>query len=357
MDVYPVAKRLLFRLEPERAHGLVMDGLALVGRSAALPRLLSWGRGAADPRLAVEAFGLRFPNPLGLAAGLDKDGVAVPALAALGFGAVEVGSVTALAQPGNERPRLFRLVEDEALINRMGFNNLGAAAMAHRLAGLDRSALPGTVLGVNVGKSKAAGVESADDDYRVALTAVWPVADYLALNVSSPNTPGLRSLQRTEPLLSLLGVAAGLGRELGVRPVLVKLAPDLDDAEIPEVVDAAVRGGAAGLVVTNTTVARVGLTSARRSEAGGLSGRPLARRALRVLELVREVTDLPVVAVGGIGGAQDAVDRFRAGADLLQLYTAFIYRGPRVITDVLTGLSAELDRRGLGSVSELKGAA
>lgn len=355
MNVYSQAKRLLFRLEPERAHDLVMGGLALASRSAALPRLMAMTRGAPDPRLAVEAFGLRFPNPLGLAAGLDKDGVAFPALAALGFGAVEVGSVTALPQPGNARPRLFRLVEDEALVNRMGFNNAGAAALAARLARLDRGRVPGVVLGVNVGKSRVARAESAADDYRAALGEVWRVADYLTLNVSSPNTPGLRALQRTEPLLALLRVAAELRTELGSKPVLVKLAPDLSDDEIAELVEAAERGGAAGLIATNTTLARAELASPHRTQEGGLSGRPLARRALRVLELVRARTQLPVVAVGGIAGPADALDRFRAGADLLQLYTSFVYRGPRVVTDVLAGLSAELDRRGLGAVRELKG--
>lgn len=353
MNLYPITKRLLFELDPESAHQLVMTGLALASRTVTLPRLLERLALARDPRLAVDAFGLRFPNPLGLAAGLDKDGVAFPALAAMGFGAVELGSVTALPQPGNPRPRLFRLVEDEALINRMGFNNAGATAMAERLAAARRG-VNGTVLGVNVGKSRAVSIEGAADDYRAGLTAVWGVADYLVVNVSSPNTPGLRTLQRTEPLVALLRVVNDLRGSLGDKPVLVKLAPDLDCAELADLVDAAVGGGASGLVATNTTLARDGLTSAHRAEAGGLSGRPLAGRAMRTLEQIKGRTALPVVAVGGIWNSQDAIARLEAGADLLQLYTAFIYRGPEVVREILTGISAELDRRGLSSVAELR---
>lgn len=354
MSPYQAAKRILFRMDPERAHGLVMAGLALAGRTVLGPKLLGAFAPPPDPRLAVELFGLRFPNPLGLAAGLDKDGTAFPALAAFGFGAVELGSVTALAQPGNARPRLFRLVDDEALINRMGFNNAGAAALAARLARLDRSAMPNAVLGVNVGKSRAVDLAGAADDYRVALTAAWAVADYLVVNVSSPNTPGLRTLQRSAPLLELLEVVAELRSRMGPKAVLLKLAPDLDDSELADLVDVATGNGVSGLVATNTTLERAGLTSPHKAEAGGLSGRPLAKRALRALELIRARTDLPVVAVGGIFDAHDAVVRLEAGADLLQLYTAFIYRGPRVVREILTGISAELDRRGLNSVLGLR---
>lgn len=356
MDLYAPAKRILFRLDPERAHHIVMGGLAIASRAVSLPRLAAAFGPPPDPRLAVEAFGLRFANPLGLAAGLDKDGVAFPALAAMGFGSVELGSVTAAPQPGNPRPRLFRLVEDEALINRMGFNNAGAAALAARLAAVTRRP-GGAVLGVNVGKSRAASVESAADDYRASFEAVWDVADYLVVNVSSPNTPGLRTLQRTEPLLELLGVAADLRAARGPKPVLVKLAPDLDDEELADLTDAAVGAHASGLVATNTTVARDGLVSAHREEAGGLSGRPLARRSLEVLEKLRSRTDLPIVSVGGIWDASDALERLAAGADLLQLYTAFVYRGPGVVREILAGISAELDRRGLGSVRQLAGRA
>jgi len=302
----------------------------------------------------VDLFGLQFPNPLGLAAGFDKDGTAFPALAAFGFGAVELGTVTALAQPGNDRPRLFRLLEDDALINRMGFNNAGAAALAARLARLERSAMPNAVLGVNVGKSRVVDIAGAADDYRVALTAVWTVADYLVVNVSSPNTPGLRTLQHSAQLLGLLEVVTELRSRLGPMPVLLKIAPDLTDPELANLVDAATANGVSGLVATNTTLERTGLNSPHRAEAGGLSGRPLARRALRVLESIRARTDLPIVAVGGIFDARDAILRLEAGADLLQLYTALIYRGPGVVREILEGISAELDRHGLDSVRSLR---
>lgn len=359
MNAYDLAKPYLFRLDPERAHDLVTRALALASRSAVAPRLLEAFAPAHDPRLEVELFGLKFPNPLGLAAGLDKNGVAFPALAALGFGAVEIGSVTALAQPGNPQPRLFRLVEDEALINRMGFNNLGATAMAARLERLGRHELRGragrAVLGINVGKSRAVDVAEAAADYRVSLTAVWPQADYLVINVSSPNTPGLRTLQRSEPLAELFGVVAELRAALGRKPVLLKLAPDLDDAELADLVATAEAVGVDGLVATNTTLAREGLRSPQREETGGLSGRPLTARSLAVLEHLRGRTSLPIVAVGGIFGARDALDRLAAGADLLQVYTGFIYRGPALVGEVLGGIARELDRRGAGDVTKLSG--
>ena len=359
MNAYDLAKPYLFRLDPERAHDLVTRALALASRSAVAPRLLEAFAPAHDPRLEVELFGLKFPNPLGLAAGLDKNGVAFPALAALGFGAVEIGSVTALAQPGNPQPRLFRLVEDEALINRMGFNNLGAAAMAARLERLGRHELRGragrTVLGINVGKSRAVDVSEAAADYRASLTAVWPHADYLVINVSSPNAPGLRTLQRSEPLAELFGVVAELRAALGRKPVLLKLAPDLDDAELADLVATAEAVGVDGLVATNTTLAREGLRSPQREETGGLSGRPLTARSLAVLEHLRGRTSLPIVAVGGIFGAHDALERLAAGADLLQVYTGFIYRGPALVGEVLGGIARELDRRGADDVTKLSG--
>lgn len=357
MKIYSLAKRALFRLEPERAHDVVIGGLSLLSRSMIAPRLMASFALPADPRLEVDAFGLRFPNPLGLAAGLDKDGVAFPALAALGFGAVEVGSVTALAQPGNPKPRIFRLVEDEALINRMGFNNSGAEALAGHLARIDRGSAPRAVLGVNVGKSKAAELARAAEDYRAALSAVWDVADYVTVNVSSPNTPGLRSLQRPESLREILGVVGELRRTRGPKAVLIKLAPDLDPQELAEVVQEAAAGGASGLVVSNTTISRPPLSSANAGESGGLSGRPLARRALEVLEATRGLTDLPLVAVGGIATPQDALERYCAGADLLQIYTSFIYQGPEVIRQILRGLSRALDEQALTSIGQLKGRA
>lgn len=361
--MYPLARRALFQLDAERAHDLVLGGLAAAGASVLARRALAGSYALPDPRLQVEAFGLSFSNPLGVAAGLDKRGVAVPAFGAMGFGAVEVGSVTALAQPGNPKPRLFRLPEDEALINRMGFNNDGAAVVAERLGRLRRTpaaepALRLPIVGVNVGKSRSVELEHAADDYRSSLTSVWPVADYLVINVSSPNTPGLRSLQESEGLARVLQAAAEVraGSEAPHRPLLLKLAPDLDSEQLREAVAVAEAHGVAGIVATNTTLDRPGLGSRHAGEAGGLSGRPLAAKALRALELLRESTSLPLVAAGGIMSGADALERMLAGADLLQVYTGFIYRGPALVREVLGALTRAVERRGLPSVSDLRGA-
>lgn len=339
---YRLARALAFRVEAERAHAATLAGLAAASHAPGALRLLSWTGPVRDARLAVSAFGARFPNPLGVAAGLDKDGRAVPALAALGFGAVEVGTVTARPQPGNPRPRLFRLPRDEALINRMGFNNGGAGALAARLAHVRRAAAAGVPIGVNVGKSRAAPPAEIVADHRAAVRAVRGVADYLVVNVSSPNTPGVRELQQADALRALL--AAVVEEALGT-PLLLKLSPDLPDARLAAIAELADAAGVAGLVACNTTVARPGL---RRDpgEAGGLSGRPLAPRARAALRVLRAHTDLPLVSVGGIDGPWEALARLAAGADLLQVYTAFIYQGPALVGRILAGLSAELDRSG-----------
>lgn len=343
--LYPLAKRVLFRLDPETAHERVFAVLAFAARHPGALRVLRSAYGVDDPRLRVRAFGLEFPNPFGLAAGFDKDGGAAAVWGAFGFGSAELGTVTALAQPGNPRPRLFRLPADRAIVNRMGFNNRGAAALAAALADARaRPWWPQEPIGVNVGKSRAAALEDAVADYEAGLRAVWPVADYLVLNVSSPNTPGLRSLQEAKPLAELLRRAAALKDELGPRPVLLKLAPDLSDEALAEAVHLAERHGVDGLVVTNTTVARDGLTH-DPGEAGGLSGAPLGPRALAVLRSVRARTALPLVAVGGIASGADAVARFEAGATLLQAYTGWVYEGPgmarRLLRDVAAWATAE----------------
>ncbi len=353
--MYGTVRSLLFRLDPERAHELVLGGLHWAGRSALALRLLERSYGATDPRLAVDAFGLRFPSPIGLAAGLDKDGVAVRALAAIGFGHLELGTVTARPQPGNPRPRLFRLVEDEAIINRMGFNNRGADALAARLARARRHERAAVPLGVNVGKSRAVPLEEAVADYERALRAAWPVADYLALNVSSPNTPGLRRLQEREPLEALLGLARHLKDELGPRPVLLKIAPDLSRDQLLEVAEVAERFGVDGLIATNTTIAREGLRSSRASETGGLSGRPLSAASLAVLRILSGATRLPLVSVGGVWSGADVVERLEAGATLVQVYTAFIYRGPALLASAHREILDALTRRGIDRVSALTG--
>jgi dihydroorotate dehydrogenase len=343
--LYPRIKRVLFRLEPEEAHARVFALLGFAARHPGALRLLRSAYGVADPRLRVRAFGLEFPNPLGLAAGMDKDGTVAAAWGAFGFGTAELGTVTAQAQPGNPRPRAFRIPEDRAIINRMGFNNAGAAALAARLATARSAPWWSTEpLGINVGKTRAVALEDAVADYEAALRTVWPVADYLVLNVSSPNTPGLRSLQEAKPLAELLARAGALRGELGDRPVLLKIAPDLSDDALAEAIALAERHGIDGLVVANTTIARDGLTR-DPGEAGGLSGAPLAARALAVLRATRARTGLPLVASGGIESGADAIERFEAGATLVQVYTGWIYGGPglprRLLADVARWATSE----------------
>ncbi len=324
---------LLFRLvltrwDPERAHHLAF----VVIRALALPGLRSLARvlTAPDPSLAVEALGVRFPSPFGVAAGFDKLGTGIIGLGALGFGHVEVGTITALPQPGNPRPRLFRLVADRAVVNRMGFNNEGAEAAAARIARA-RSRRGRPVIGVNIGKSRVVPVEEAIADYVRSTRVLAPLADYLVVNVSSPNTPGLRGLQdeeHLEPLLRAVHEAAGR------TPLLVKIAPDLADEDVRRIAALAVALDLDGIVATNTTIEREGLRTdpeiVEAAGAGGLSGAPLARRSLEVLRIVRSVVPraMCVVSVGGVETARDVVERLEAGATLVQGYTAFLYRGP-----------------------------
>ncbi len=326
-------KPFLFRMDPEDAHHLVLGMLGRVSRSPALLTLVRALAPRRDPRLAVELFGLRFPSPVGLAAGLDKDGTAVPALAALGFGFVEIGSVTAEPQPGNPRPRLFRLPAHAALVNRMGFNSAGAAAVAGHLQRAGRQPVP---IGVNLGKNKSTPNELAAEDYCSSVDRLVTHADYFVVNVSSPNTPGLRDLQRRGPLSALLGsVAARVkarAQEGRVPPVLVKLAPDLAPDELEDAVAAAHDAGVAGFVVSNTTLSREGVQGARHAdEAGGLSGRPLAGRSTAMVAAVHARSPLPIIGVGGIDGPDSAIAKLRAGASLLQVYTGLIYEGPGLL--------------------------
>ncbi len=319
---------MLVRLDPETAHHLAMLVIRALGASPAVARIVRRRTVAGATR--VEAMGIRFPTPFGLAAGFDKDAIGVRGLGAMGFGHVEIGTVTAVAQPGNPRPRLFRLPADGALINRMGFNNEGAAAVAARLAALRRQgALP--VVGVNIGKSRVVAVEDAIDDYRTSARLLAPHADYLVVNVSSPNTPGLRGLQeldRLEPLLAAVRV------EAGETPLLVKIAPDLEDDAIRRIADLVVRVGLAGVVATNTTIGREGLATPSGEVAamgeGGLSGAPLKARALEVLRVLRAAlpADRCLISVGGVASAGDVRERLALGADLVQGYTGFLYRGP-----------------------------
>jgi dihydroorotate dehydrogenase len=319
--------RVLARVDPEKAHHAGFGGIR-----AARPVLRGLDR-LNHRRAGVRVMGIDFPAVLGLAAGFDKNALGIDALGALGFGFVEVGTVTGEAQPGNPKPRLVRLPADRAVVNRMGFNNDGAEVVAERLARRRRG---GPVLGVNIGKTKVVPEDAAIGDYEKSTGLLAPYADYLVVNVSSPNTPGLRDLQavaKLEPLLLAVRRRADEVTEARV-PLLVKIAPDLSDEDVLAVADLALAIGLDGIVATNTTISRDGLASpaadVERAGAGGLSGEPLRHRALEVLRLLRgRVGDeLALVGVGGIGGAEDAIERLDAGADLLQAYTAFIYEGP-----------------------------
>lgn len=337
--MYPLLFRtVLSRLDPEFAHHLAVGVIRVLGVPpfALVTRALTRPR----PEQAVDALGLTFESPFGVAAGFDKNAIAVRGLSALGFGHVEVGTVTALPQEGNPRPRLFRLVPDRAVINRMGFNNEGAEAAEKRLVALRRRR-PHTVIGVNIGKSRVVEVENAIADYVASARRLAPLADYLAINVSSPNTPGLRGLQAVETLKPLL---RAVSEAAGSTPLLVKIAPDLPDDEIDAIARLAVAEGLDGIIANNTTISREGLATpesqVEAAGAGGLSGAPLKERSLAVLRRVRAVVpaEFCVISVGGIETADDVQERLDAGATLVQGYTAFLYRGPLWARQINRGL-------------------
>ena len=331
MSLYALARPLLFALEPEQAHHLAFAALT---RMPARPA-------RHDPALAVAVAGLTFPSPVGLAAGLDKDALAPDAFLALGFGFVEVGTVTPLPQAGNPQPRLFRLVEDEAIINRMGFNNRGQAAALDRLRA--RAGRPG-IVGVNIGANKDAADRIAD--YAAGVAAMAPVASYLTVNISSPNTPGLRALQDAGALDALLA-AVMAARPTGGPPVFLKVAPDLAPADVDDIARITIERGLDALIVSNTTISRPALRSAYAGETGGLSGAPLKELALQRLRDFRAATGggLPLIAAGGIASGADAWARIKAGASLVQLYSALIYQGPslprRIESELLALMRAE----------------
>jgi len=337
--MYPLLFRVvLSRMDPESAHHAAMVVIRMLGAAA-----FSWAPRAIakpDPSLAVQALGLSFPSPFGVAAGFDKDVAAAQGLWALGFGHVEVGTLTAIAQDGNPRPRLFRLVPDRAVVNRMGFNNHGAGAAAVRLRRL-RTRRHRAVIGVNIGKSRVVDFADATADYVRSASLLAPLADYLVVNVSSPNTPGLRGLQAVETLRPLLDAVR---RAAGTTPLLVKIAPDLADDEVESIARLAVDAGLAGIIATNTTISRAGLRTdpavVEAAGAGGLSGAPLKTRALQVLRVVRAVVpaEFCVISVGGVETAADVQERLDAGATLVQGYTAFLYRGPLWARQINRGL-------------------
>jgi len=359
--IYDAARRALFRLDPERAHALTLGALRLAGAlplaRIALGRLLRYE----DPRLAVEAFGLRFRNPLGLAAGYDKNGIAVRGLASLGFGHLEIGTLTRGPQPGNPRPRLWRVPEARAVINRLGFPNDGADAFMAR--GWPDLGLP---VGINIGKSKDTPLAEAADDYVALLRRVAPRASYVAINISSPNTPELRQLQTRAYIADLCGSITrardALAGESGRRvPVLTKLAPDLEEGQLEDALDAILGAGMDGVIATNTTLRRAeadGFAPARYADCqGGLSGAPLRSLATAMIRRIHARTGsrLPIIGMGGVSSTEDALEKIRAGATLVQLYTGLIYGGPGLPARIKRGLVLEIERAGAATLETLTG--
>jgi len=352
---------ILFRLPAETAHELALTSLSF---SSTLTKQLIGDRYRRSPFGKLRRFGLTFDNPVGLAAGFDKDGVALLSLAALGFGFIEAGTVTHHPQAGNARPRLFRLPLDKALINRAGFNNKGAADFVKRVS----QSKPDCVLGVSIGKSKIVAPEDAVDDYLKSFELVYPVADYIAVNVSSPNTAHLRELQQAEQLDGLLRTLQAGNDKLATKtgrsallPLLVKLSPDLDQDELEQLVQVTQRHQVAGLIATNTTLKRAGLrTNSEKVKSfgeGGLSGAPLRPQAAKVIAALYNLTHgtLPIVGVGGIFDADDAWEMIAAGASLIQVYTGFIYEGPSIVKNINEGLRRIISREGFASFDEAVG--
>lgn len=368
--MYHFLRPLLFSMPPERAHHFTFG---LLETAAKIPGALALAGGAKPPKAAaVEVMGLQFPSPVGLAAGMDKDAKHVDAMSALGFGFIEVGTLTPKPQPGNEQPRLFRLPADRALINRMGFNNGGVVEAVERL----RQRKPGIIVGGNIGKNKVTRNEQAVDDYVRCFEALYPVVDYFVVNVSSPNTPGLRELQEKGPLLEILGTLQELGNKLssgrqasseyrvvsgestdahsplGTRhsphrkPILLKIAPDLTDAQLDDVCAVVKESGIAGVIATNTTISREALTTPKAEVqtigAGGVSGAPVRKRSTAVVRYLRERLPKPlvIIGVGGIDSAEAAMEKLDAGADLVQVYTGLIYEGPALVKRINQAFAA-----------------
>ncbi|MEK4510046.1 quinone-dependent dihydroorotate dehydrogenase [Paenibacillus sp. FSL K6-2524] len=356
-----LGKPLFFKLDPETAHHLVINGLHKASKIPGGTSLMRGMYGIPDsPELSTDLFGFRFPSPVGLAAGLDKNGEAVDGFSAIGFGFMEVGTVTPKAQPGNDSPRLFRLPSDEALINRMGFNNLGAEEMAKSLGSLKSRHIP---IAVNIGKNKVTPNEEAHHDYEKCISVLYPYADFFVVNISSPNTPDLRNLQHGSELAVLLdAVMKEMSKQAALsgssKSVLVKIAPDVNDAELEYMIDTIQNSGVSGLIATNTTLSREGLSHSNAKEMGGLSGKPLRERSTEIISRVYRQTSgrLPIIGSGGIFTADDAYEKIRAGASLVEIYTALIYEGPEINRKIHRGLKELLRRDGLSHISEAVGA-
>jgi dihydroorotate dehydrogenase len=359
-DLYQRLDRLTFsRLDPERSHAMALNALAAAAKAPGGLRALARYAPEQDERLRQRFWGLPFANPLGAAAGLDKNGVAVAPLLALGFGHVEVGTVTLRPQPGNDAPRLWRVPEEQAVINALGFPSAGAASVRNRLAGQR----PGGIVGINIGKNRDIPAGEAAAAYADLTRAVGDIGMYITVNVSSPNTPGLRSLQMAGELQAILKAVNDANNETAIvrkqlpKPVLVKIAPDLSKEEIVAVAEAAEAGGASGIIATNTTTSRAGIPEKYADLPGGLSGPPLKEQANAVMRTLYATVGkrLTIIGVGGISNATDVIERMRAGASLVQLYTAFIYGGPALPGNILRALSRTADEEGWRNISEIVG--
>jgi len=358
--LYPWIRPLLFKLsqkDPELAHEYALKALKLLGRSPRVLRALSRISSYEDPSLRQELLGLSFKNPVGLAAGFDKNARVLHELAALGFGFLEAGTVTRYPQQGNPRPRIFRFPQDKALLNRMGFNNEGADAISRRLQEMPPAPIP---VGISIGKSKLTPLDKAVEDYLYSLQRLYPYGSYFAINVSSPNTPGLRTLQEKDQLEALVGAlqreSQALSERTGTprRPLLVKISPDLDWPAVDELLEVCLSRGVDGLIAVNTTLAREGLT-VQINEAGGLSGKPLHKKALEMVRYIHNHAGLPVIGVGGIFNAQETFAMLKAGAKLVQIYTGLIYEGPGVVYRINQGLRQLMRKYGLRQIQEIAG--
>lgn len=338
--MYKLIKPLLFQFDPETIHYVVTGALRRANRIWGVKSLLKNLYQLEDKRLAREVLGLKFKNPLGLAAGFDKNASMIEELAEFGFGFIEIGTVTPLPQPGNEKPRMFRLPQDDALINRLGFNNQGVDVVAARLKQVQRK---GLIIGGNIGKNKLTSNEDAVNDYIKCFDRLFDVVDYFVVNVSSPNTPGLRELQEKEPLKHILNTLQQRNNKNQItRPILLKIAPDLTNSQLDDIIEIVMETKIAGVIATNTTISRDDLLSSEnlKKESGGLSGKPLTMRSTEVIRYLSKHSNksFVIVGVGGIHSPEDALEKIQAGASLIQIYTGFIYEGPGLIKRILNGL-------------------
>jgi dihydroorotate dehydrogenase len=339
--MYKFIKLFFFQFDPEKIHYFVTGTLQRAQRMWGIPKLIQSTFKFEHKSLEREVFGLKFKNPVGLAAGFDKNGEYIEELANFGFGFIEVGTVTPLPQPGNEKPRMFRLPQDEALINRMGFNNKGVDVLAKKLESVKRD---GLIIGGNIGKNKNTPNEEAVNDYIKCFDRLFDVVDYFVVNVSSPNTPGLRELQEKEPLKKILNTLQSRNLTHPVaKPILLKIAPDLTNSQLDDIVEIVTETKIAGVIATNTTISREGLASgeSQKMEMGGLSGKPLTKRSTEVIKYLSDKSgkSFPIIGVGGIHNAKDAQEKLDAGASLIQVYTGFVYEGPGLVKEILKGLT------------------